>query len=107
MAINPIKPSEVHQFIPDWVIKGANKCIKDHYKELYKESNFTQNTLVEYCLRYAPEGTKRDMLFDNHWLDIEPMYRREGWIVEYDKPGFNEHYEATFTFRIPKDARTL
>ncbi len=38
-------------------------------------------------------------IYERHLLDVEPSYRAEGWEVEYDKPGYNETYEATFTFR--------
>lgn len=100
--INPIKPSEVSQYIPNWIIKGANECINANYKELKRKSHFTQNELIEYCLKYAPEGVTRKIIFDNCWLDIEPIYRREGWIVEYDMPGYNEHYDPNFTFKLPK-----
>ena len=101
--IRPIKPSEVTQCIPNWIIKGANECIKAHYQELNKESYFTQDTLIEYCLKYAPnEEIDRKTIFDNHWLDIEPIYRKEGWIVEYDKPAYCENYAANFTFKIPE-----
>jgi hypothetical protein len=78
--IEPIKPSEVKQFIPEWVIKGANECIHDHYLELRKESHFTQDELMKYVLKYAPEETTRRTVFDNNWLDIEPIYRKAGRI---------------------------
>jgi hypothetical protein len=48
--VEPIKPSEVKQFIPEWIIKGANECIQDHYLELRKESHFTQYELMKYVL---------------------------------------------------------
>ncbi len=41
---------------------------------------------------------------DNHWLDVEDVYREAGWVVEYDKPGYCESYEATFTFK--KDGKS-
>lgn len=31
---------------------------------------------------------------DHGWLDLEDIYRDEGWTVEYDSPGYNETYEA-------------
>ena len=82
--------------------KGANECINAHYKELRKESHFTQDSLIDYCLKYAPKDVTRSTLFDNNWLDIEPIYRRAGWVVEYDKPAYCEDYPATFTFKLPK-----
>ena len=100
--IEPIKPSEVMQIIPEWVIAGANECILEHYRELRKESKFTQNELIDFVLKKAPEGVTRETLFDNCWLDIEPVYRKVGWKVDYDCPAYCETYEANFTFKIPK-----
>lgn len=37
-------------------------------------------------------------VFDKHLLDIEDVYREQGWKVEYDKPGYSESYEAFFVF---------
>jgi hypothetical protein len=45
-------------------------------------------------------GISRRELFDRRLLDVEQSYRAAGWKVEYDKPGYNESYEATFTFVI-------
>lgn len=104
--VEPIKPSEITQIIPEWVIKGANECIQAHYQELIRESHFTQDELISYVSKYAPDygenANIRNMLFKNHWLDIEPTYRRVGWIVNYDKPAYNESYPTNFTFKLPK-----
>jgi hypothetical protein len=40
----------------------------------------------------------RDDVYDKGWLNIEPVYAEFGWVVEYDKPGYNESYDATFEF---------
>lgn len=44
-------------------------------------------------------GLSRQEIFDNRLLDVEDVFRSQGWKVEYDKPGYNESYPATFTFR--------
>lgn len=102
--VEPIKPSDITQIIPEWVIKGANECIQAHYQELTRESHFTQDELISYVLKYAPDHGENtdisDMLFKNHWLDIEPIYRKVGWIVNYDQPAYNENYPPTFRFKI-------
>ena len=72
--------------------------IKNYIKNLI----FTQNTLIDYCLKYAPDEVNRQTIFKNSWLDIEPIYRRAGWLVKYDKPGYCENYLANFTFKLPK-----
>lgn len=40
----------------------------------------------------------RNVVFANKWLDIEDIYREQGWRVDYDKPAYNENYQASFTF---------
>ena len=97
--IAPIRPEDVTPAIPDWVIAGANKCIKDNYKESKKQSHFTQDELMDYVLGEAPEGTTRSYIFDNDWLDIEPIYRQVGWEVTYDKPPYYDTRPATFSFK--------
>jgi hypothetical protein len=59
---------------------------------------FTQNEVIIEILRLAPTGTTKQQIFDQHWLDFEPYFRKAGWGVYYDKPGYNEDYEASFTF---------
>jgi hypothetical protein len=48
-------------------------------------------------------GYSTDLVIRSNWLDIEDVYQGEGgWEVEYDKPGFNESYNAIFTFSRPR-----
>ena len=105
--VKAITPEEVSQEIPDYVIIGANECIKEHYIEDKKCSHFTQDELIEkitdayyriYPLTPMNSDTLRAELFKKHYLDIEPIYRAAGWIVKYDKPAYCESYDANFTF---------
>lgn len=44
-------------------------------------------------------GVESDQtVYDNNWLDFEPIFRDAGWSVAYDKPAYCEDYPATFTF---------
>lgn len=38
-------------------------------------------------------------VFDRGWLDLEDLYEAKGWSVTYDKPGYNETYDAGWTFK--------
>ena len=106
MNVKPITPDEVIQEIPDWVIEGANNCIKNHWVEINKRSHFTQDELINEITKvYEREHPDQDelkylrsMLFDKHYLDIEETYKKVGWKVEYDKPAYFENYEPNFTF---------
>lgn len=44
------------------------------------------------------DGTQIDM----RWLNFEEAFRKNGWDVAYDGPGFNESYDAYFQFRAKR-----
>ena len=46
------------------------------------------------------DGELSKMLYEKHYLDVEDAYRKRGWIVDYDKPAYNETYDAFFEFYI-------
>lgn len=55
----------------------------------------------------SPFPTCRQHVFANQWLDVEEAYRGAGWLVHYDKPGYNEDYDPTWEFKkIPKRRST-
>jgi hypothetical protein len=43
-------------------------------------------------------GLTRQGMYDKGWMDVEDVYQKAGWEVEFDKPGYNEDYEANFKF---------
>lgn len=100
----PIKPSEVAQHktrtIPGPVFDAFNTLIAKHWNGT--QATFKQDDVVAEILRRYP-GSQRHELFENGYLDVEESYRAEGWLVEYDKPAYNETYAARFTFRRKAD----
>jgi hypothetical protein len=97
-SINPIRPSEVLSAkisrIPKESIAAFNDAIVSNW-------DGTRATIrqTDICEEVAARiGVSRKAVFDNHWLDVEGIFRIAGRDVRYDKPGFNEGYEATFTF---------
>ena len=97
----PINPEEVVEeklkTMPDGVIESFNELIARNNRGGY--SVVGQNEVLSLIVS---KGFNRSEVFANGWLDVEDLYRKAGWIVEYDKPGYNEDYEATFTFRTSK-----
>lgn len=96
----PIKPDDVEKLktstIPAEVFAAFNEAIAKHWNG--SSSTFTQDSVMAGVLGRMP-NTHRHDVFANNWLDVEDSYRAEGWHVEYDKPGYNESYAATFTFK--------
>lgn len=98
-TLKPITPVEAsrrfaNEIIPDEIIAAVNELI---VQNLVKDiATITQHEIVELAVL---KGLKREDIFENRWLDIEEVYRAAGWTVGYDKPGYNESYKASFTFR--------
>lgn len=99
MSIAPITPEDVIpaklEVIPDDVITVWNTLIAKNYTN--GSSVVTQDEAV-VALCYKMLVTRAEV-FLRKWLDIEEIYHEAGWDVVYDKPAYNENYEAKFTFK--------
>ena len=100
MPVLPIKPSQVSKRksldLPDQVVEVFNALI---------DWNGSSATVLEdQAASRIPSalGISRDRVFSLSYLDVEDLFRSSGWEVTYDKPGYNEDYEATFCFRKRK-----
>ncbi len=102
MTVKPITPAEIIEQkqklkpIPDTVIECWNKILVRHCKGGGSYATILQSEIVGYLAEVM--DVSRDAVFASGWLDIEPIYRAAGWKVEYDKPGYNETYNAYYTF---------
>ena len=85
--------------IPDFVIEAFNTIIVRNL-DAYGRSSFKVHEVVELILNSSSKdnGFSRQEIYTNKWLDIEKIYREQGWKVEYDQPGYNEDYDAYYTF---------
>lgn len=100
----PIKPSEVVDkkvvSIPEFVFDAFNELIVEGYNQRY--STVLQKDVVKLILdKMNSEGVDKE-IWDNNWLNIKDAYIKDGWKVEYDKPGYNETYDASFKFTAPR-----
>lgn len=96
-AISPtdIAVQKVENF-PDFVLEEWNKIIA--MKFTAGSARVGQEEIMAVLLPHTQNGNRQEV-FDNHWLDVEEVYRAQGWSVVYDKPAYNESYEANFTFK--------
>ena len=94
--------------IPPEVFDAVNELI---YKEINDPVSRASDRIKLYqkdIVRLAKEklsGGEAPVNFDCRWLDFEPHYRELGWGVEYDKPAYNESYDAYFMFTRPPPLR--
>ena len=97
--MKPISPKDIviakKAIMPDGVIKAFNETIAKNYSSGY--SKFTFKEVAALIATYLEIST--DDVYKNKYLDVEEIYRKEGWKVSTDQPAYNESYAATFTFR--------
>ena len=96
--VHPIKPSEITpkkgKFFPNAVLESFNELITKMWNG--KSATIKQEDVVKLMVQ---KGLASSEIFNKGWLDVEDMYERAGWSVEYDKPSYKESYPATFTFK--------
>ena len=82
--------------IPEFVFDAFNKLIAADFSG--SVATVKQNAVIEQILA-SQIDIDRQTIFSNRWLDIEDVYEQAGWKVVYDKPGYNETYEAYWMFK--------
>ena len=109
MSVKPITPRKAAlaymSTIPDFVIEVVNTVLAEKSDGSGRMITISQHDITNRIKRYLtdiegadPEDTA-NMQIDPKWLDFEPLFRQAGWNVKYDKPGYNETYEAFFEFK--------
>lgn len=98
MSVNAIRPEEIKDAwaanIPDQVIEIFNKHIVKNYNGM--RASVKQNTVVSEIANVL--NIDRDQVYKLRYLEIESIFEKAGWKVKYDKPGYNEDYDAFFEF---------
>ena len=93
--IKPVSPNEITPLIPDFVINVVNRLLQKKWNGT--SAIILQETIINEIINDQP-NISREEIFDNGWLNFEDIYRKVGWDVEYDKPGYCESYKAYFKF---------
>lgn len=66
--------------------------------EITKQWDGTQARVLQKDVIARIKNISKEELYANHWLDVEPIFRANGWDVKYDKPAYCENYNAFFIF---------
>jgi hypothetical protein len=95
----PYSPEEAREAhtatIPDVVFEAFNAEI---VRNLDK-GGYAKVLQKDVVARIVNAGIPRKELFDRHWLNVERFYEQQGWKVDYDRPGYDETYDAFFEFQ--------
>jgi hypothetical protein len=93
----PIKPKDIarqkSKNIPSAVIEAFNELIAKDF-----DGESARVLQAEAVKQIVGKGIKKGDIFANGWLDVEEIFEKKGWVVEYDKPAYCESYEPVFIF---------
>jgi hypothetical protein len=112
----PITPAEVAAYqaanFPSYVFDAFNELIASKYVP-GRDVIITQKEAVDLIFAKANKGLvgtidddglklTRNDIYNKGYLNIEAAYDKQGWVVNYDKPGYDESYDAFFKFKVRK-----
>lgn len=102
--VKPISPEDIIELrldeIPDEMIETVNKLIVQNWgvgKARVLQKDIEDAFLILYNSKYNKEMASREM-YDKRWMDIEDIYRKKGWKVNFFKPDYTESFDSYFVF---------
>jgi len=105
METKAITPQEIidnlPKIIPSAIIDAVNNLLTKKFRG--NEVVIKQDEILDEVRKIS--NLSRQDIFENKWLDFEPIYRNSGWIVTYDKPAYNENYAAFYNFKPNKEVK--
>lgn len=113
-GLRPVRPEDIkaNTAFPDFVIQAFNDLITENLRNgvAYVLQEDIIKRIIAAQLPASVSSSQisqlRSQIFSKRWLDVESVYRDAGWKVYYDKPGYNESYNAYFKFtRETRDDR--
>lgn len=95
--VQPLRPEEMTSAkaaaLPQVVIQAFNESITDAWDG--SSATVYKDNIVEKLML---AGITREEIQSKHMLDVEPIYREQGWKVVYDGPAYNESYRGFYVF---------
>lgn len=99
--VQPIKPEEViaekARNFPGLVLESFNELITKNFCN--GSAIVKQNDVIELMVK---KGLNENEILSQGWIDVENLYRKAGWQVDYDKPASDEVCDAYFKFTTPR-----
>jgi hypothetical protein len=102
--IKPITPDEImgklENIIPQSIILAVNELLTEKYRGT-GDVSIKQKDIIERAI-LIDETLTSNIIFEKKYMDFEELYKKSGWSVSYDKPAYNEKYDAYFIFNKKK-----
>jgi hypothetical protein len=109
-----IKPNEVMatvaSSIPEFVIEVFNDLIKKHFNGYSARFDLEEAKLavIEAIKKNNPEHAHlgdrehRSFLMERRYMDVEPVFEKAGWKVEFNKQCIGDNFASHYVFMLDK-----
>ncbi len=101
--ITPISPDEImdnlDKIIPQYVILSVNDLLKQRFRDTGGVKMTVNEVVAKIQSRH---NISKQSLLDNKYLDFEPLYRDNGWVVEFEKPDRDQSFDSYYYFTKKK-----
>lgn len=98
--VKPISPDEIAAtkvaVFPDGVIEAFNELIAEKF--VNTSATVLQKDAVARIIAKMGGDCDEQKILDRGWLNVEEIYRGQGWTVRYEKPDYTESFPSSFTF---------
>ena len=99
--IRPITPSQVvelkQEAMPEEVIEAFNELIIKNWNG--HVAKITKNAVINLIIeKLGKEDKYRTVISDKHYLDVEDIFEKAGWEVEFSIPSVDYCYDGWFRF---------
>lgn len=102
MTVKALSPDEVKPIqtsnIPDAVVQVFNELLVKHWDGT--TAQIMQDDVLEKLL--VEHNIERHDAFAKRWLDIEPIFAEQGWLVKYVKGPYYDTSPRYFHFERDK-----
>lgn len=96
---SPISPSRARKEkanrLPNFVIEAFNELIVA--KLWANKATFSEEEILNIISEKS--GKSYSEIKKSNWLKVEPIYRRKGWVVVFDRSGLGNQPSFSFTKR--------
>ena len=99
-TIKPVTPQELDKELensfPDAVIEAFNRLLKENYRG--KGSiTIKQKDVVDLIFK-LDESLTSSIIYKKNYLNIESLYSKSGWKVQYESPDRDQNFDSYFVF---------
>lgn len=99
--VQPLRPEEMTSAkaasLPQVVIQAFNESITDAWDG--SSATVYKDNIVEKLML---AGITREEIQSKHMLDVEPIYREQGWKVVFESPDYTENFRSHYIFSKKK-----